>query len=85
MRVNRSKSGKRRSHHALKSVHVSKDEAGNSYLSHRANPVTGMYRGRAVLDVAARGKRDARRRKRREKELMASGQSTGEKKEVAEK
>ncbi|MEK7509453.1 MAG: 50S ribosomal protein L32 [Patescibacteria group bacterium] len=80
MRRNRSQTKKRRSHHALKSVHISKDEAGNSYLSHRVNPVTGMYRGRQVIDVTARAKRVARRTKRREKELMASGQSTGEKK-----
>jgi len=76
MRVNRSKSGKRRSHHALKAQHVSKDAAGNSFQSHRVNPVTGMYKGRQVIDVAARAKRAARREKRREKDLQAAGQAT---------
>jgi len=85
MRRNRSQTAKRRSHHALASKHISKDEAGNLYLSHRVNPVTGMYKGRQVLDVTARAKRAARRAKRREKELMASGQSTDEKKEGTEK
>lgn len=45
-------------------------------MSHRVNPVTGMYRGKQVIDVTARAKRDARRLKRREKALKASGQST---------
>lgn len=83
MRRNRSETAKRRSHHALKSQHVSKDEAGNAYVSHRVNPVTGMYRGRQVIDVAARAKRAARRQKRREKELRASGQSTENKESTA--
>ena len=76
MRRNRSQTAKRRSHHALGSKHISKDEAGNSFLSHRVNPVTGMYRGKQVIDVEARAKRDARRAKRREKNLRASGQET---------
>jgi ribosomal protein L32 len=83
MRRNRSQTAKRRSHHAIKSQHVSKDEAGNAYRSHRANPVTGMYRGKQVIDVVARAKRDARRMKRREKELRAAGQSTSEKESTA--
>lgn len=78
MRRNRSQTAKRRSHHALASKHISKDEAGNSFLSHRVNPVTGMYRGKQVIDVTARAKRDARRAKRREKNLRASGQETKE-------
>lgn len=47
-------------------------------MSHRVNPVTGMYRGKQVIDVTARAKRDARRAKRREKNLRASGQETKE-------
>lgn len=76
MRRNRSQTAKRRSHHALSSTHISKDGAGNSFLSHRANPVTGMYRGKQIIDVEARAKRTARRLKRREKALKASGQAT---------
>jgi large subunit ribosomal protein L32 len=86
MRRNRSQTAKRRSHHALKAQHVSKDAAGNAFQSHRVNPVTGMYRGKQIIDVAARAKRDARRMKRREKELRASGQqSTSEKESTATK
>ena len=73
MRRNRSQTAKRRSHHALKAQHVSKDEVGNAFQSHRANPVTGMYRGRQIIDVAKRAARTARRMKTREKELRASG------------
>ncbi len=75
MRRNRSQTAQRRSHHAIKASHVKKDEAGNLFLSHRVNPVTGMYKGRQVIDVSARAKRDARRAKRREKELQAAGQT----------
>jgi ribosomal protein L32 len=81
MRRNRSQTAKRRSHHALKSQHVSLDTAGNAYQSHRMNPVTGMYNGRQVIDIVARAERAARRKKRRDKELRASGQPTeGDKK-----
>lgn len=76
MRRNRSQTAKRRSHHALKTPNVSKDAAGNAFRSHRVNPVTGMYRGKQIIDVAARAKRDARREKAREKELRASGHET---------
>lgn len=83
MRRNRSQTAKRRSHHALKSQHVSKDEAGNLYLSHRANPVTGMYRGKQIIDVTKRAARDARRMKRREKALRASGHDVKKEEEKA--
>ncbi|MFZ2886809.1 MAG: 50S ribosomal protein L32 [Minisyncoccia bacterium] len=81
MRRNRSQTAKRRSHHALKAQHVSKDAAGNSFQSHRVNPVTGMYRGRQIIDVTKKAARDARRMKRREKELRASGHAADAEKE----
>ncbi len=81
MRRNRSQTAKRRSHHALANKQVAKDEAGNLYLSHRVNPVTGKYRGRQVIDVEARAKRLARRAKRRATALRASGQETSSKTE----
>lgn len=83
MRRNRSQTAKRRSHHALKGARLAKDAAGNLYLPHRANPVTGMYKGRIVIDVVAQKKREDRRAKRREKALRESGQDTGQK-ETAE-
>ena len=79
MRRNRSQTAQRRSNHAIKSVRVAKDTAGNLYLSHRVNPVTGMYKGRVVIDIVAQQKREERRLKRREKSLRESGQDTGEK------
>ena len=83
MRRNRSQTAKRRSHHALKGTGVAKDTAGNLYLSHRVNPVTGMYKGRVVIDIVARKQREDRRMKRREKNLRESGQDTGQKDESA--
>jgi large subunit ribosomal protein L32 len=79
MRRNRSQTAKRRSHHAIKGTRVAKDPAGNLYLSHRVNPVTGMYKGRMVIDVVAQKQREDRRMKRREKALRESGQDTGQK------
>jgi len=79
MRRNRSQTAKRRSHHGIKGIRVAKDTAGNLYLSHRVNPVTGMYKGRIVIDVVAKKQREDRRMKRREKNLRESGQTTEQK------
>ncbi len=49
-------------------------ECGELRLSHRACPNCGTYNGRVVIDVVARVKREARRDKRRKKELRESGQ-----------
>ncbi len=55
MRSNRSHTGNRRSHHALKNITVSKDaESGAVHLRHRASAVTGMYRGHQVINVGKR-------------------------------
>jgi large subunit ribosomal protein L32 len=83
MRVNRSKSGKRRSHHGLTAARAVTCECGALRVPHRACASCGKYNGRSVIDVVARAARDARRQKRRDKELRASGQST-EKKADAE-
>jgi len=80
MRRNHSQTAQRRSHHALSNVRVSRCDCGELRVSHRACPNCGKYNGRVVIDVVARGKRDARRAKRRETELRESGQAT-EKKE----
>ncbi|MDR3571171.1 MAG: 50S ribosomal protein L32 [Candidatus Pacebacteria bacterium] len=79
MRRNRSQTAQRRSHHAIKGARLAKDSAGNLYIPHRVNPVTGMYKGRVVIDIVAQKKREERRLKRREKALRESGQDTGQK------
>ena len=79
MRRNRSQTAQRRSHHALAGTRVAKDAAGNLYLPHRVNPVTGVYKGRVVIDVAAAQKKTERKLKRREKELRESGHDTSPK------
>jgi hypothetical protein len=50
------------------------------HLPHRACRSCGKYGGRVVIDVVAQAARVARRNKRREKELMASGQITADSK-----
>jgi ribosomal protein L32 len=41
----------RRSHHALTEIALIKTETGNFRRSHHMDPVTGMYRGRVVIDM----------------------------------
>jgi len=55
------------------------ESCGALRQQHRACPTCGKYRGKVGVDVVAEAKRDARRLKRREKELKASGQITPEK------
>ncbi len=86
MRRNRSQTAKRRSHHALSAAKLQRCECGALRLPHRACPACGKYGGRVVTDVVADAARAARRTKRCEKELMASGQITADsKKEKGEK
>jgi large subunit ribosomal protein L32 len=76
MRVNRSKTGKRRSHHAISGQRLATCECGALRVSHRACPNCGKYNGRVVIDVVARAQRVARRTKRKQTELRESGQVT---------
>lgn len=76
MRVNRSKTGKRRSHHALAASRLIKCECGALRQNHRACAACGKYDGRVVVDVVAQAEREAKRTKRREKALRASGMTT---------
>ncbi|OGG58417.1 50S ribosomal protein L32 [Candidatus Kaiserbacteria bacterium RIFCSPHIGHO2_01_FULL_56_24] len=85
MRVNRSKTGKRRSHHALTAQRATRCECGALRLPHTACASCGKYNGKVVIDMLARAARTARRVKRHQKDLRASGQDSGEKKEVASK
>ena len=75
MRRNRSQTAQRRSHHAIAGQRLSKCECGASRISHRACPECGKYNGKVVIDIVAAAKRTARREKRKETELRASGQS----------
>lgn len=54
MRHTRSHTKNRRSHHALAAPALTKDESGNFHLRHRMAIATGSYRGRKVVDLAAK-------------------------------
>ena len=85
MRRNTSQTAKRRSHHALSSARLTKEKGeSRPRLRHRASKETGLYRGKVAIDVVARAKREARRMKRKEKELRASGIDTTKKETTAE-
>lgn len=79
MRRNRSQTAKRRSHHALTAARAQTCECGALRMPHRACPKCGKYNDRVVTDVVAQAERTQKRAKRREKELMASGQISPDK------
>lgn len=74
MRVNRSKTGKRRSHHGLHSARPAVCECGELRQPHRACPHCGTYNGRVAIDIVAAAEREQRRTKKKQKELRESGQ-----------
>ena len=59
MRHTRAHTANRRSHHALVATTLAKCECGAVRVSHRACAECGRYRGRVVIDVAAKAKRKA--------------------------
>ena len=79
MRRNRSQTAKRRSHHAISGMRLSKCECGALRVAHRACATCGKYNGRVVIDVVGQAKRDQRRMQRKQKELRESGVDTGNK------
>ncbi len=81
MRVNRSKTAKRRSHHAIEGMRLAKCECGALRRPHHACPSCGKYNGKVIIDIVARTKREQRRAKRKQTELRESGQVTAEDKE----
>lgn len=84
MRMTRSKTGSRRSHHGIKAPRLSKDaETGDAYPRHRVSPVTGRYRGRMVVDVAAKLAKQEKKRKKREVEALRTGEEVKERNETA--
>ncbi len=44
----------RRSHHRLTQPNMVVSESGSVRRSHHMDPMTGMYRGRVVIDMAAK-------------------------------
>lgn len=69
MRINRSATGKRRSHHSLKEPRLSAcDNCGGKHLRHRVCGHCGTYKGRKVFDKEAEIAKKLERKKRKLKE-----------------
>ena len=68
MRHTRAHTANRRSHHALKAKTLATCECGAVRVSHRACASCGRYRGRVVVDVAA--KAQAKTTKKAKKEAV---------------
>lgn len=67
MRHTRSHTANRRSHHALKEKVLAACECGAPRMSHIACQTCGRYKGRVVIDVAAKAQAKAARKAKREK------------------
>ncbi len=68
MRHTRSHTANRRSHHALKEQILAMCECGAVRVSHRVCASCGRYRGRIIVDVAAKAiKKAVKKRKKDEK------------------
>lgn len=77
MRHTRSKTGMRRSHHALEPAQLSVcSHCSQSVLPHTVCANCGYYKGRQVIDVLA--KLDKKERKKKEKELHAHSEPKDE-------
>lgn len=65
MRHTKSQRNRTRSHHRLDKPAVTLDSNTNvPHLRHRASRVTGQYRGRTVIDMAAKASKKAAKQKR---------------------
>ena len=78
MRITKSKQGNRRSHHRVVSPAHTTDEDGTVRVRHRASRLTGMYRGRQIMDVS----REIKKVEKKAEQTQASNRDDGEKKTV---
>lgn len=77
MRHTRAHTANRRSHHALKGPRLSKcANCGAMGLPHRVCAVCGQYRGRVVLDMAARAAKKATKVASRKEAKTAEAKET---------
>lgn len=79
MRVTRSHTGNRRSHHGIKAPRLSKcADCSEMHIRHHLCENCGKYRGRAIVDVALK----IEKKEKKQKEKMAAlGASSGGKQE----
>lgn len=76
MRHTRAHTGNRRSHHAIEAKRLAVCECGSPRVSHRACPQCGRYKGRVVVDLAAKAQARA---DKRSKKLAKAGRQVGDK------
>ncbi len=82
MRHTRAHTANRRSHHALKAQTLATCECGAARVPHRACPSCGRYRGRVVVDLAAKAAAKAQKRAKSAQGGSASGRKEGTKAEA---
>jgi len=85
MRHTRAHTANRRSHHALENPTLVVCECGASRLKHRACPSCGRYRGRVIVDVAAKAVAKAAKVTRRQSAGAPVAEAAPEKKAAKKK
>jgi large subunit ribosomal protein L32 len=70
MRMTRSKTGHRRSHHGIRAPRLSVcNDCGAHHLRHRVCDNCGRYRGTVVVDVAAAAEKKAAKQQAKQREM----------------
>jgi ribosomal protein L32 len=78
MRHTRAHTRNRRSHHALKEASLTRDkETGSLARRHRVSPITGVYKGKQIIDVQKKAPKNV-------KEVKTDKEAEKEEKEVKE-
>ena len=86
MRINRSATRKRRSHHALTEPRLSTcKECGEKYLRHRACNECGKYRGRVVEDMEVKKAKKAAKKIAQIEAMQNDAPSTDETTDTSDK
>ncbi|HRY31114.1 MAG TPA: 50S ribosomal protein L32 [Candidatus Paceibacterota bacterium] len=67
MRSNSSHTGNRRSHIKLSKPALTRDQNGALSLRHRVSPISGMYKGKQVLDLTKKLTKKAKKIEETEK------------------
>lgn len=86
MRHTREHTRNRRSHHALDKVGLTYDkETGAPARRHRVSPITGMYKGKQVIDVTKKALKKEKTKAARRKETPKAEEPKEKKEKVVKK
>jgi len=76
MRITKGAAGRRRSHHRTSAQRLGKDQDGDVHVRHKMNLSTGTYKGRTVIDVAAKQAKKQAKQDARAKQAQAQNEES---------